>query len=58
MVPCAWFVGYISWWIFPVIMIAMIIFCFFMIRRHGMSCWMGCCGGKHRLNDDNDPSLR
>jgi hypothetical protein len=24
-------------------MIVMIIFCFFVMRRCGMSCWMGCC---------------
>ncbi len=49
MFPCAWFgYGFGFWWIFPIIMIAMIVFCFFMMRRHGM----GCCGrGKHRPSD-------
>jgi hypothetical protein len=47
------------WWIFPIIMIAMMIFCFFMMRRHGMGSWMGCCvRGKDRLSDENDPSSK
>jgi uncharacterized membrane protein len=48
-----WFgYGFGFWWIFPIIMIVMMIFCFFMMRRHGMNCWMGCCGGgKDRPND-------
>jgi hypothetical protein len=55
---CAGF-GNGFWWIFPILMIAMIVFCFFMMRGHGGSWWMGCCGrGKQRLGDENDPSLR
>jgi hypothetical protein len=34
-------------------MISMIIFCFFMMRRHGMSC---CARGKH--SDGKDSSLK
>lgn len=53
MFPCGWFgYGFGFWWIFPIIMIAMIVFCFFMMRRHGMSWGMGCCGrGKGRPSD-------
>jgi hypothetical protein len=57
MVPCVGF-GYGLWWIFPVIMIVMIIFCFFMMRRFGMRCWMGCCmRDKRGPHDQNDPSM-
>ena len=57
MFPGAWFgYGFGFWWIFPIIMIAMIVFCFFMMRRHGMSCWMGCCTrDKHSPSDGSKP---
>ena len=59
MFPCAWLAGFGVWWIFPIIMIAMMVICFFMMRRHGMSCGTGCCArGKHRLTDENGPSLK
>ena len=48
MFPCTWFAGIGIWWIFPIIMIAMMIVCFFMMRRHGMGRGMGCCGGGQR----------
>ncbi len=60
MFPCGWFgYGFGLWWIFPVIiMIAMMIFCVFMMRRCGMSHWMGCCMKGHRGPQDKDePSL-
>ena len=57
MFPCVGF-GYGLWWIFPIIMIGMIIFCFFMMRRHGMGCRMGCCmSDKRGPHDVNDPSM-
>jgi hypothetical protein len=35
----------------------MILFCFFMMRRFGMSCWMGCCKRDTRSPyDPNNPS--
>lgn len=39
--------GYGYWWIFPIIMIAMMVLCFFMMRGHGgaMMC-SGCRGEK------------
>jgi hypothetical protein len=58
MFPCAGF-GNGFWWIFPFLMIAMIVFCFFMMRGHGGSRWRGCCGrGEQRLGDENHLSLR
>ncbi len=45
MFPCALFFGF--WWIFPIIMIGMMIFCFFMMSR------IGCrTTGKHHLIDE------
>jgi uncharacterized membrane protein len=43
MFPCLAF-GYGFWWIFPIIMIAMIALCFFMMRGHAgsMMCGPGC----------------
>jgi uncharacterized membrane protein len=57
MFPCAWFgYGFGFWWIFPIIMIAMMVFCFFMMRRHGMGCWTSCCTrGKDRPSDGSKP---
>ncbi len=42
MFPCFSF-GYGYWWIFPIILIAMMGICFFMMRRHAGS--MMCCPG-------------
>ena len=36
MFPCVAF-GYGYWWIFPIIIIAMIVLCFFMMRGHAGS---------------------
>jgi putative membrane protein len=36
MFPCLGF-GYGYWWIFPIIMIAMMVLCFFMMRGHAGS---------------------
>lgn len=48
MFPCTGF-GYGFWWIMPVIMIAMIALCFFMMRGHGggMMCRPGSGQGSH-----------
>ncbi len=56
MSPCALFVGF--WWILPIIMIAMMIFCFFMMRRSGM--WrIGCCvPARHHPSDENKRPLQ
>ncbi len=45
MFPCSGF-GYGLWWIFPLIMIVMMVLCFFMMRgRMGsMICRAGICG--------------
>ncbi len=42
MFPCLAF-GYGYWWIFPIIMIAMMVLCFFMMRGHvgSMMCGPG-----------------
>ena len=59
MFPCAWFgYGFGLWWIFPLIMIMMILFCFFMMRRCTMSHWMGCCGRDNQsFHDEDEPSV-
>ncbi len=47
------FFSYGYWWIFPIIMIAMMALCFFiMMRGHGGS--MMCMGG-HNENETNRP---
>ncbi len=54
--PYALFVGF--WWIFPIIMIAMMIFCFFIMRRCGM-CQSGCCAPRrHHPSDENRRPLQ
>ena len=40
MFPCLGF-GYGYWWIFPLIMIAMMVLCFFMMRGHAGSMMCG-----------------
>lgn len=47
MFPCLGF-GYGYWWIFPLIMITMMVLCFFMMRGHGGS--MMCMGGRRQIN--------
>ena len=43
MFPCTFF-GYGIWWICPVLMIAMIFVCIFLMRKmHGMGTRMNCC---------------
>ncbi len=42
MFPCACF-GYGFWWVFPIIMITMMVLCFFMMR--GRMCSMMCRPG-------------
>ncbi len=51
MFPCLAF-GDGYWWIFPVIMIAMMGVCFFMMRRHAGS--MMCCQGLRRSGDHSE----
>ncbi len=59
MFGCAWLAGYGFWWIFPLIMIAMIAFCFFMMRRLGMGYWMGRCPrNRYHLSDEDAPSSK
>ncbi len=45
MFSCAGF-GYGLWWLFPVIMIVMMILCFLMMRGHMGS--MMCCSGRRK----------
>ncbi len=59
MFGCGWFAGTGFWWIFPIIVVAMMLFCFFVMRRRGMGRGTGCCGGgPQRPRDEQDPSLR
>ncbi len=45
MFPCAG-IGLGSWWMVPVMMVVMLVFCFFLMRKMpGMGC---CMGGKHQ----------
>jgi putative membrane protein len=58
MFPCAGF-GYGLWWIIPLIMIGMMVLCFFMMRGRMGS--MMCRPGFHKLDgnseDDSDSPL-
>ncbi len=59
MFPCGWFVGTGFWWIFPIIMIAMIALCLFTMGRRAMACRTGWrARGEHRPSDGHDPSSR
>jgi putative membrane protein len=49
MVPCLGF-GYGYWWIVPIIMIAMMVLCFFMMRGHGGA--MMCSGSRGEKASD------
>ncbi len=52
MLPCAVF-GYGLWWIFPLVMIGMMVLCFFMMRgRMGsMMCRSGICSTSNHGGD-------
>ncbi len=56
MFPCLAF-GYGYWWIFPIIMFAMMVLCFLMMRRHGsMMCSPGFGrSGSHRESASDRP---
>ncbi len=57
MFPCLAF-GYGYWWIFPIIMLAMIVLCFFMMRGHvgSMMCSMGSGrSGSHSVSPSDRP---
>ncbi len=57
--PFTLLLGYSLWWIFPIIMIAMIILCCFIMCRIGMSCCMACCTrDKNRVSTENDSASR
>lgn len=58
MFPCAG-IGYGLWWIFPLIMIVMMVLCFFMMRgRMGsMMCRPGSHGTGIHGGDDSDSAL-
>ncbi len=51
MFPCLAF-GYGYWWIFPIIMIAMMVLCFFIMRRHAGL--MMCCPGFGRSRGQSE----
>jgi putative membrane protein len=58
MFPCAGFgCGY--WWIFPIVMIGMMILCFFMMRgrMNSMMCLPSSRGSGGRSGDASDPTL-
>ena len=51
MFPCAG-IGFGFWWMVPVMMVAMLVFCFWMMKKMpGMGC---CTGGKHVKHDEPD----
>ena len=52
MFPCLAF-GYGYWWIFPVIMIAMMVLCFFMMRGHAGSMMCGPAFGRSGSHSEN-----
>jgi len=54
MFPCTGF-GYGLWWIFPLIMIGMMVFCFFMMRGR-MGSMMGRPGFRKSANHGEDAS--
>jgi putative membrane protein len=58
MFPCAG-LGYGFWWIFPIIMIVLMVLCFFMMRgRMGpMMCRPGFRGTGSHGEDASDPAL-
>ena len=58
MFPCFAF-GYGYWWIFPIIMIVMIVLCFFMMRGHAgsMMCRPGFSKSGSHIESASDRSL-
>ncbi len=56
MFPCVVF-GYGYWWIFPIIMIAMIVLCFFMMRGHMGSMMCGPGFGRSGSHSDSASDL-
>ncbi len=50
MFGCQDFVSCFEWWIFPVIMIVMMVLCFFVMRGHIGS--MMCCSGHRKPGKD------
>jgi uncharacterized membrane protein len=51
MFPCAG-VGFGYWWMVPVMMAVMLVFCFFLMKKMpGMGC---CMGGRHSGHDEPD----
>ncbi len=58
MFPCAGF-GYGLWWLFPLIMIVMMVLCFFMMRgRMGsMMCGSGICGKSSHGGEAEDSAF-
>jgi len=52
MFPCLAF-GYGSWWIFPIIMIAMMVLCFIMMRGHAGSMMCGPGFGRSGSHSEN-----
>jgi uncharacterized membrane protein len=52
MFPCLAF-GYGYWWIFPIIMIAMVVLCFFMMRGHASSMMCGPGFGRSGSHSEN-----
>lgn len=58
MLPCAGF-GYGFWWILPVIMIIMMVLCFFLMRRSmgSMMCWPGFRGTGNHGEEVSDPAM-
>ncbi len=52
MFPCLGF-GYGYWWIFPLIMIAMIVFCVFMMRGHAGAMICGPVFGRSGVHGEN-----
>lgn len=51
MFPCLGF-GYGYWWIVPIIMIAMMVLCFFLMRGHGGAMM---CSGRHGKKASDRP---
>ncbi len=58
MFPCAGF-GFGLWWIFPIIMIIMMVLCFFMMkgRMGSMMCGSGMCSTGTHGGDSADSPL-
>ncbi len=59
MFGCTLLAGYGVWCVFPLIMIAMIFFCFLIMRSLGMGRWIRCYPRNRRpLSDEVDPSSK